>query len=78
MAKRFADLGIKLDNERKIFNREQVSITDILNTEIEVIDLLVRRKNKARRGSTPRSFQTYRHRGGGKVLHECRIAERCS
>ena len=46
MAKRFADLGIKLDNERKIFNCEQVSITDILNTEIEVIDYLPGVKTK--------------------------------
>lgn len=46
MAKRFADLGIKLDNERKIYNCEQVSITDILNTEIEVIDYLSDVKTK--------------------------------
>lgn len=46
MAKRFADLGIQIDDERKIFNCEQVSITDILNTEIEVIDFLPSVKTK--------------------------------
>lgn len=38
MARRFAELGIKVDDGRKIFDCPQVSITDILNTEIEVID----------------------------------------
>ncbi len=46
MAKRFADLGIQLDNDRKIFSCEQVPITDILNTEIEVIDFLPDVKTK--------------------------------
>lgn len=40
MAKRFCDLGIKVEDSRKIFNCQQVSITDILNSEIEVIDFL--------------------------------------
>ncbi|MCF0187956.1 MAG: hypothetical protein HUK04_00460 [Bacteroidaceae bacterium] len=38
MAKRFSDLGIKPKDSGKIFNCQQVSITDILNSEIEVID----------------------------------------
>lgn len=46
MAKRFSELGIHLDSERKIFNCEQVSISDILNTEIEVIDFLPDVKTK--------------------------------
>lgn len=40
MAKRFCDLNITLPDEQKIFNCPQTSITDILNTEIEVIDFL--------------------------------------
>lgn len=38
--KRFSELGIKQADEDKIFNCQQVSITDILNTEIEVIGFL--------------------------------------
>lgn len=40
MAKRFSELGITVQDDRKIFNCQQVSITDILNSEIEVIDFL--------------------------------------
>lgn len=40
MAKRFSELGITVKDDRKIFNCQQVSITDILNSEIEVIDFL--------------------------------------
>ncbi len=40
MTKRFSELGIKQEDSRKIFNCQQVSITDILNNEIEVIDFL--------------------------------------
>ena len=40
MAKRFSELGIKPTDDRKIFNCQQVSITDILNSEIEVTDFL--------------------------------------
>lgn len=38
MARRFAELGIKVDDGRKMFDCPQVSITDILNTEIEITD----------------------------------------
>lgn len=40
MAKRFSELHIKLPDDKKVFNCPQTSITDILNTEIEVIDYL--------------------------------------
>ena len=40
MAKRFSELGITQQDNRKIFNCQQVSITDILNSEIEVLDFL--------------------------------------
>lgn len=40
MAKRFSELGIKQQDDRKIFNCQQVSITDVLNSEIEVIDFI--------------------------------------
>lgn len=38
MAKRFSDLGIKPADNGKVFNCQQVSITDILNSEIEILD----------------------------------------
>jgi len=40
MAKRFSELGITQQEDRKIFNCRQVSIEDILNVEIEVIDFV--------------------------------------
>lgn len=46
MAKRFSELGIKQQDDRKIFNCPQVSVTDILNSEIEVIDYLPDVKTK--------------------------------
>jgi hypothetical protein len=44
--KRFGELGIKQQDDRKIFNCPQVSVTDILNSEIEVIDFLPDVKTK--------------------------------
>jgi hypothetical protein len=38
MAKRFSELGISPKNSGKIFNCQQVSICDILNSEIMVLD----------------------------------------
>ena len=46
MAKRFSELGIKREDSEKIFNCQQVSITDILNSEIEVIGFLPNVKTK--------------------------------
>ena len=46
MAKRFSDLGIVLPDERKIFNCQQVSITDVVNIEIEVVDYIPDVKTK--------------------------------
>jgi len=40
MVKRFSELGVTQTDNRKIFNCPQVSITDILNSEIEVLDFL--------------------------------------
>lgn len=39
-AKRFSELGIHPKDERNIYNCQQVSVTDILNSEIEVIEYL--------------------------------------
>lgn len=36
--KRFSDLGVKVESGNNIFPVEQVSITDILNSEIEVLE----------------------------------------
>lgn len=38
MAKRYSDLGIQLDSASEMYNCKQVSITDIVNTEIEVVE----------------------------------------
>ena len=38
--KKFSDLGIKPIDDRKIFNCQQVSISDVINREIEVIDFI--------------------------------------
>lgn len=38
MAKRFCDLGIQLDSGSEMYDCEQMSITDIVNTEIEVME----------------------------------------
>ncbi len=46
MAKRLSDLGVQMPEDRKVFNCQQVSITDILNTEIEVIAFLLNVKTK--------------------------------
>lgn len=46
MAKRFSELGIQLPDNQVIFNCPQISITDILNTEIEVIQFLPNVKTK--------------------------------
>lgn len=38
--KRFSDLGISQSEDRKIFNCSQVSISDVVNCEIEVLDYI--------------------------------------
>ena len=38
--KRFSELGIKLDDDRKVFNCTQVSISDVINCELEIIDFI--------------------------------------
>jgi hypothetical protein len=44
--KRFSELGIKVDDDRKIFNCNQVSISDVINCEIQVIDFIPGMKTK--------------------------------
>lgn len=58
MTKRFSDLGVTVDNERKIFNCQQVSITDILNSEILVIEHLANVKTKHGDGRDLVHFQS--------------------
>lgn len=38
--RRFSDLGIQQVDDKKIFDCNQVSISDIINCEIEVIDFI--------------------------------------
>jgi hypothetical protein len=38
--KKFCDMGIKPVDDRKIFNCNQVSITDVVNCEIEILDYI--------------------------------------
>lgn len=38
--KRFSDLGIQQVDDRKMFNCPQVSISDIINCEVEIVDFI--------------------------------------
>jgi hypothetical protein len=38
--KKFGELGVKQADGRKLFNCQQVSITDVVNCEIEVLDYI--------------------------------------
>ena len=38
--RRFSELGIKQVDDKKIFNCQQVSISDVINCEIEVLDFV--------------------------------------
>ncbi|MDR0659083.1 MAG: hypothetical protein LBG18_09185 [Mediterranea sp.] len=44
--KKFSELGVKQEDERKLFNCQQVSITDVVNCEIEVLDYVPNIKTK--------------------------------
>ncbi|MCX6222492.1 MAG: hypothetical protein NTZ69_16090 [Bacteroidia bacterium] len=44
--KKFSELGIKGTDARKMFNCNQVSISDVINCEIEVIDFIPAVKTK--------------------------------
>lgn len=46
--KKFSELGVTVQDERKMFNCSQVSISDVLNCEIIVEDLHSRCKDFAR------------------------------
>lgn len=61
MAKRFSELGVTLPEQAKVFNVPVVSITDILNTEIEIIDFLPNVKTKHGEG---RCLVHYRDKAG--------------
>lgn len=62
MAKRFSELGIKQSEDLTIFNCVQVSITDILNSEIEVIGYLPNVKTMHGEG---RCLVHFKHLGEG-------------
>ncbi|WP_413561099.1 hypothetical protein [Bacteroides uniformis] len=40
MMKKFSELGVTVQDERKMFNCSQVSISDVLNCEIIVEDFI--------------------------------------
>ena len=44
--KRFSELNICVKEDRKIFECKQVSITDIINSEIQIIDFIPDMKTK--------------------------------
>ncbi|MCL6103094.1 MAG: hypothetical protein M1292_11545 [Bacteroidetes bacterium] len=58
--KKFSELGIKIDDDRKIFNCNQVSISDVINCEIQVIDFIPGMTTKHGEG---RSLVYYRYNG---------------
>lgn len=66
--KRFSELGIKQDDDRKIFNCQQVSITDILNSEIEVIDFVPDVKTKHGEGRYLIHYRESDNREEGKFF----------
>lgn len=68
MAKRFSELGIKQQDDRKIFNCPQVSVTDILNSEIEVIDYLPDVKTKHGEGRYLIHYRTTDGKEEGKFF----------
>ena len=68
MAKRFSELGIKQQDDRKIFNCPQVSVTDILNSEIEVIDYLPDVKTKHGEGRYLIHYRTTDGKEDGKFF----------
>jgi len=68
MVKRFSELGIEVQDNRKIFNCQQVSITDILNSEIEVIDFLPDVRTQHGEGRYLIHYQTTDGREEGKFF----------
>lgn len=68
MAKRFSELGITPADGRKIFNCQKVSITDILNREIEVREFLPDVKTKHGEGRYIIHFALTDGTGEGKFF----------
>jgi hypothetical protein len=58
--KKFSDLGIRPVDDRKIFNCNQVSITDVVNCEIEILDFIPNVKTQHGEG---RYLIHYRYNG---------------
>lgn len=60
--KKFSELGIKQEDDRKMFNCQQVSISDVINCEIEILDFIPNMKTS---------------QGDGRYLvnHRCNGAE---
>lgn len=58
--KKFSDLGIRPVDDRKIFNCNQVSITDVVNCEIEILDFIPNVKTQHGEG---RYLIYYRYNG---------------
>lgn len=66
--KRFSDLGITQQDDRKIFNCHQVSIEDILNIEIEVMDFVQDMKTKHGDGRCLIHYVEHESREEGKFF----------
>lgn len=66
--KRFSELGIKQADNERIFNCQQVSITDVLNTEIEVLGYLPDVKTKHGEGRCLVHFRQSDNRAEGKFF----------
>ena len=67
--KKFSELGISGDDGRKLFRCNQVSITDIVNCEIEVVDFIAGMTTKHGEG---RTLIHFRHNGtDGKFFSNC-------
>lgn len=58
--KRFDELGIRQEEDRKMFDCQQVSISEVINCEIEVLDFI---PNITTSYGDSRSLVHYRHDG---------------
>lgn len=75
--KRFSELGIQAADTRKVFNCQQVSITDVLNNEIEVIDFLPDVKTQHGEGRYLVHFRTTDGTEEGKFFTNSQALKSC-
>lgn len=74
--RRFSELGIKQVDDKKIFNCQQVSISDVINCEIEVLDFIPNMKTTH---GDNRYLVKFRQDGQeGKFFHQLVGHQKCA